>query len=233
MADVVLPSTDPLAIRLRDVIESGDVPALRALLAAQPTLIGARIDDGKARRSILHLCTDWPGRWPHVAQMIALIVEAGGDPNARCEGPHTETPLHWAASCNDVDAIDALIAAGADIEADGAVIGGLTPLADAAAFGQWAAARRLVDHGATVSFWQAAALGHVEQLRAEIEAMDTERRTHALWSACHAGQREAAELLLAHGADPHWVGHDELTPRAIAEREGLTEFVAWLDGAIA
>ena len=39
-------------------------------------------------------------------------------------GSHNETPLHWAASSNDVAVADALIDAGADIEAAGGVIGG-------------------------------------------------------------------------------------------------------------
>jgi hypothetical protein len=41
----------------------------------------------------------------------------------------------------------------------GAVIGGGAPLADAVAFGQWQAARRLVERGARTTLWQAAALG--------------------------------------------------------------------------
>ena len=37
---------------------------------------------------------------------------------------------------------------------------------------------------------------------------------NALWCAAHGGQRETAELLLDRGADPAWVGHDELTAAA-------------------
>lgn len=59
-----------------------------------------------------------------------LLVEHGADVNARFSGPRTETPLHWAASSNDVDVIDALLDAGADIEATGAVIADGTPIAD-------------------------------------------------------------------------------------------------------
>jgi ankyrin repeat protein len=62
--------------------------------------------------------------------------------------PGTETPLHWAASSDDIEALDALVDAGADVDAPGAVIAGGTPLDDAVAFGQWEAARRLVHPGA-------------------------------------------------------------------------------------
>jgi len=53
-----------------------------------------------------------------------------------------------AASSGDVDVLDALLDAGADIEAPGAVIGGGTPLADARAFKQWMVALRLIERGA-------------------------------------------------------------------------------------
>src|SRR5262249_57303167 len=85
--------------------------------------------------------------------------------NARFDGRHTETPLHWAASSDDVEVLDALLDRGADIEASGAVIGGGTPLADAVAFGQWRAARRLVERGAQSNLWQAAALGLMDRVR--------------------------------------------------------------------
>ena len=67
--------------------------------------------------------------------------------------------MHGPASSDDVDALDALLDAGADIEAPGAVIAGGTPLDDAVGFGQWNAARRLVERGAQTAVWHAAALG--------------------------------------------------------------------------
>ena len=79
---------------------------------------------------------------------IGALVAAGADVDAPFNGPHAETPLHWAASSDDVAALDALLDAGADIEARRRVIGGGTPLADAAAFGAVGAARRLVERGA-------------------------------------------------------------------------------------
>jgi len=211
------------------MIRAGDVDALAGALATDSTLAVTRVDDGIAVRSTLHLATDWPGRRPNVSTMISMLVDAGCDPNVRCEGPHRETPLHWAASNDDVEAIDALVAAGADIEADGAVIGGLTPIADAAAFGMWAAARRLLDHGAAVNIWQAAALGMVDACAAALPGETPESITNAFWSACHGGQIATAQLLFDHGADPTWVGHDGLTPRNAAERDGHDALVSWLD----
>src|SRR6185436_12260940 len=105
-------------------------------------------------RSLLHVATDWPGHFPNGAATVAALIEAGADVNARFSGPHTETPLHLAASSDDVDVLDALLDAGADIEAPGAVIGGGTPIADAAAFGQWDVARRLVERGASTNLWE-------------------------------------------------------------------------------
>jgi hypothetical protein len=59
-------------------------------------------------RSLLHVATDWPGHYPNGAATVTALVEAGGDVHARLTGPHTETPLHWAASSDDVDVLDAL-----------------------------------------------------------------------------------------------------------------------------
>jgi uncharacterized protein len=60
-------------------------------------------------------------------------VAAGAEVDARFSGAHEETPLHWAASSDDVEALNALLDAGSDIDAPGAVIGGGTPLDDAVA----------------------------------------------------------------------------------------------------
>ena len=158
-------------------------------------------------------------------------VAAGADVNARFTGPHTETPLHWAASSDDVEALDALLDVGADIEADGAVIAGGTPIADAVAFGQWKAAQRLLERGARTNLWQAAALGLVGRVEEELDRTPPpaqDELDNALWCAAHGGQRTTAQLLLDRGADPGWVGHDRLTAAAAAERSGAHELAEWL-----
>jgi uncharacterized protein len=106
------------------------------------------------------------------------------------------------------------------------VLGGGTPLADAVAFGQWHAARRLLEHGASTTLWQAAALGLTQRVAQEDGS--AEEITNAFWCACHGGQRETAELLLERGADVNWVGHDGLTPLDAALRSDADELAGWL-----
>jgi uncharacterized protein len=227
-----LPPDAPLARRLTETIRSGTAGELEELLRAQPALGGARLGHALGpSRTLLHVVTDWPGNVPDAAGKIRALVAAGADVNARFTGPHTETALHWAASSDDVEALDALLDAGADIDADGAVIGGGTPLADAVAFGQWKAARRLLERGASPNLWQAAALGLVDRVREELDRTPPPGQPdldNALWCAAHGGRRDTAQLLLARGADPARVGHDQLDAAAAAERSGAGEVAGWL-----
>lgn len=221
-------------------IQRGELETLRRLLRETPELARARVGDpgqpGGESRTLLHVATDWPGHFPEVAATIRALVEAGADPNARFVGRHEETPLHWAASSDDVAALDALLDAGADIEAPGSVIGGGSPLADAVAFGQWKAARRLVERGARANLWQAAGLGLLERLEeclsdgaeATSDSGGPTAITKAFWAACHGGQLRAAERLLGRGADVNWVGYDHRSPLDVAERGGVDELVTWL-----
>lgn len=93
-------------------------------------------------RTLLHIVTDWPGHFPNGAASEAALVGAGVEVNARFDSPHSETLLHWAASIDDIEVIDALQDAGADIETHGVVIAGGTPMDNAVGFGQWKAAGR-------------------------------------------------------------------------------------------
>jgi uncharacterized protein len=202
-------------------IQAGDVEALERLLAQDPALAAARVGP----RTLLHIATDWPGGLPRVGETIRALVAAGADVDAPFSGAaHAETPLHWAASADDLVALDALLDAGADIDATGGVIAGGTPLTDATAFGQWRAARRLVERGAQPTWFDAAALGLVDRLA---DVPDGELDA-ALWGAAHGGQRAAAALLLERGADPSWVGWDELTALGAAQRSEAPDVVALL-----
>jgi ketosteroid isomerase-like protein len=228
---MTIPTDDPVAVAAVAAIHSGDVPALKRLLADHPGLATACLGDGGMARSLLHVVTDWPGHYPNGADTVVALVTAGAHVNARFVGPHKETPLHWAASSDDVAVLDALLDAGADIEASGAVIGGGTPIADATAFGQWNAAHRLLERGARTGLWEAAALGLIDRVERYYEGTEQttpDDTTHAFWCACHGGQERIAEYLLDHGADINWIGYDQLTPLEAAQRSEADSLVAWL-----
>jgi uncharacterized protein len=164
-----------------------------------------------------------------------LLIDAGADPSAPSADGPSETPLHWAASSDDVEVAAALIDGGADIEAPGASIAGGGPLGNAVGYGCWHVARLLVERGARVgSLWQAAALGMVERVVALLAAdppPTQEQLDEAFWQACHGGQLRMAELLLARGADINAMpGYSDQAPLDIAgamdTRRG--QLVSWL-----
>ena len=224
---------NPLALETVAAIRAGNVEELDALLAANPELATSRIvaDDGVQERSLLHISTDWPGKFPNSAATIRCLVAHGADVNARYVGDHRETALHWAVSCNDVAAVDALLDAGADIEADGAVLGGGSAMADAVGFAQWDAARRLVERGARTTLGEAAALGLLDRVehRFATDPPAKPRIDVALWFAASGGQIATAEFLVARGADPNWVPDWEpCTALDAAERNGFPEMANWL-----
>jgi ankyrin repeat protein len=230
MPDRFVAADDPVVLEATAAVQAGDLAALDRLLGAHPWLATASFGDAGCHRTLLHAATDWPGHFPHGPDVVRRVVAAGADPSAPSRfDAHTETPLHWAASSDDVDVLDALLDAGADIAAPGAVLGGGTALADACGFGNWAAARRLVARGSPVALTEAAALGLLDRLQAALAAGPSpEHVTHALWSACAGGQLPAVEVLVAAGADVDWVGWDGLTPVQAAERAGAGDVVAWL-----
>jgi hypothetical protein len=232
-----LTSTDPAAMSITEAIQTGDVAALGQRLSEEPALANVRIvgADG-LERSLVHVATDWPGRLPNVDATLRALASAGADVNARTS-PHpkdpscVETPLHWAASNNDVVAIDALLDLGADIEATGAVFTGGTPLSDAVVFANWEAARRLVERGARPTWWQGAALGMLDVVTArwhDDPAPTLDEITRAFWHACRGAQPTTAAYLLERGADPNWVGWNQQTPFQAAEASGDAGFIAWL-----
>ncbi len=231
---MTLDEDDPVAVALVQAVRGGDLAALERLLSGSPDLASARIGRPGKTRTPLHVTTDWPGYFPAGPAVTRMLLHAGADPDARTEGGTApETPLHWAASSDDVDVAEVLIGGGADIEAPGASIG--TPLGNAVGYGCWHVARKLVEHGARVdTLWQAAALGmlsRVGELLAASPPPGQQEITEAFWQACHGGQRRAAEYLLRCGADINGVpGYAQLTPLDIApgpdtRRELL---VSWL-----
>lgn len=231
-SEVLLTSDEPLAVDVVAAIRTGDLDVLRSLLAEHSRLAVSSIAFPDAERSLLHIATDWPGHFPNNVETVTTLIGAGADVHARFRGPHTETPLHWAASSDDVEVVDALLDAGADIEADGAVIGGGTALADATAFGQWNAARRLIERGARSTMFESAVMGLLDRAEADLGATPAPGPTDidaAFWGACHGGRRAMAEYLLARRADINWAAPwDGHTPLDAARRSEAAALADWL-----
>lgn len=214
-----MPASDRLAAALITAIHQGNLEAIATILALHPEIARARIRDSKgATRTPLHVVADWPAYFPEGPEVVRLLIAAGAEPNAAVTGMwHNETPLHWAASSDDSDVAVALIEGGADVEAVGGSIGGGTALDDAVGYGCWHVARLLVERGAEVNaLWKAAGLGMMESVKELMSAESPpsqEEIDHALWQACHGGQRRTAEFLLACGADVNAVpDHTTSTP---------------------
>lgn len=231
-----LASDDPRAGALVSAIHAGDLDGLRRHLHDEPGLATARIVDARGvSRTLLHIVADWPGHFPEGARTVALLVAAGADVDARVAhgtpGRSPETALHWAASSDDVEVLNALLDGGADIEAPGAVFTGGPPMSDAVVFAQWRAARRLLERGAATTLWQAAALGLLERVQ-QCDGADRSPTpaeiTNAFWHACRGGQQATAAWLLERGADVNWVGYDHRTPCDAAENNGDARLVEWL-----
>lgn len=197
---------DPIAIKLTQAIHTGDLRTLEGMLQERAELavvrmIGRHGVEG-GWRTPLHAATDWPGYFPSAPATVTLLLQAGADPNDDTGGNCPETPLHWAASTDDVDVAVVLIDAGADLETPGGSIG--TPLDNAIGYRCWHVARLLAERGARVEkLWHAAALGMLDQLEELLASASptAEDLNGAFWQACSGGQRRAAERLLAEGAD--------------------------------
>jgi ankyrin repeat protein len=226
-------TTEPLAQSLTNAIHEGDVEALGKLLDGKVELSKARIINEKGCvRTLLHIAADWPGHFPNVAKTITLLIERGADPDAPLAGGNApETPLHWAASSNDVNALDALLDGGADIESPGAIFTNGTAMSDAVIFANWNAARRLLDRGAKTTLTQAAGLGLLDRMAPYFEQEPTppeEQITAALWHACRGGQLQTVQYLVGKGANINWVGWDKMAPLDGAKKSGNQELVDWL-----
>jgi uncharacterized protein len=203
---VTIPGDAPTAIELRIAVLGGDLDLVRRLLSGNPDLARARFVARGGSGTALHFVTDWPGYFPNGPAIANLLIDAGGDPNAASSGPgRPETPLHYAASSDDVDVAVALIDRGADLESPDGSIG--TPLDNAIGYGCWHVARLLATRGARIEkVWHAAALGQLDTLETLlVPGIDREEISKGFWHACGAGQRRAAERLLNAGANPDWV----------------------------
>ena len=145
----------------REAIEQSDIEKLEALIASCPDLPNMRSEDND--RTLLHTIADYPGHKPKGIEMARLVIDAGANVNARFQHGQIEavreTPLHWAASNDDVDLAELLLDAGADIDADAGVIANGTPIWNAVIFRCVNVARLLIERGAASNLMTASGAG--------------------------------------------------------------------------
>lgn len=142
--------------------------------------------------------------------VLRRMLDDGADPNLRDE-PHEETPLHVATRRRRADAVDILLARGADIDATTA--GGKTAYAHAIRRGFDEVAALLVKRGASTElneadrFAVAIVNGHLDEARAILEAHPGVARTgnpeedRLLADVAGRNDRRPLELLIEAGAD--------------------------------
>ena len=228
---MILATDDPVAVEVTAAIHRGDTEALAALLRDH-----AQLSTSADRRRLLlaHAA-------PRAHRLARASSERRGDGRSagrrgsrrRTRDSSVATPrpaLHWAASCDDVDVLDALLDRGAghrcrrSRDRRGHAIARCDCVRSV---GCRASARR-ARCGDEALAGGDARIARPRRDRARRTAGDREEVTEAFWAACHGGHRATAERLLAEGAEINWVGWDDLTPLDAASREGADEVVAWL-----
>ena len=209
--------------RLRQAIQTGDVADARSVIEADPAIVNGRSEDNQ--RTPLHTLSDYPGHRLNGLEIAQLLIDNGADVDARFQHPEIatsrETPLHWAASNNDLDLAALLLDAGAQIDIDGGVIDNGTPLWDATIFAAVQVCNLLIDRGAQSNLMSACAAGRLDlvdgyfddagNVKPEAGAFPNREARPvdvaldaALGFACACGHASLARRLLERGANPNW-----------------------------
>uniref|UniRef100_A0A5K3ET97 Poly [ADP-ribose] polymerase n=2 Tax=Mesocestoides corti TaxID=53468 RepID=A0A5K3ET97_MESCO len=125
--------------------------------------------------------------------------------NCRDTQGRNSTPLHLAAGYNNLEVVDFLLEAGADVNAHDK--GGLIPLHNASSYGHVDVAALLIRHGTSVN------------------AVDKWGYT-PLHEAAQKGRTQLCSLLLAHGANPLARNEEGQTPLDLATAEDVKSLLS-------
>jgi hypothetical protein len=133
------------------------------------------------------------------------------------------TALHFAAINGQIEAARWLLDHGADLEARDTEFH-VTPLTWANEKGHTEMVAFLIERGAAINLWQAAALGRVDRLAelvaANPELLEEERDWgNVVHQACFWGRIEVLEWLIDHGANIRLRSSHGFTPLEVAERQ--------------
>lgn len=207
------------SVDLLELIRTNNAAALEAELATNPARAGERTADGISLLQYAAYCRSEAAArvlrtrrpemdiheaccWGDVAR-VARLIQA--DPDCvKKNSADGFSPLGLACFFGHEALVDALLAAGADVNAAAANAFKVAPLHSACAVSHIGIVRKLLDAGADVN---------AKQMRG----------VTALHSAAHNGRTDIAELLLAHGADRSARMDDGKTPSDLAEDKGFEE----------
>jgi len=207
-----------------DAATQGDAAKVKEMLQADPSLAQSKDENGLS----VVLKATYYGKRDVVEALLASGVElsvfeaaATGqterirsliqqDPElVNCYAPDGFAPLSLAVFFGHPETVNALLAAGAEVNAPSRETMKLTPLASAMATAQNEIARTLIEHGANVN------------AKAESELTP-------LHTAAARGNIEAATLLLEHGADINATTTDGKKPISYAEERNQPDMVEFL-----
>lgn len=141
------------ADRFFQACAAGDVAALTACLADDPTLVALRDAGGRTGLHHAHRHSD----------AVRVLLASGADPNARESGDNV-TPLHLAAANGALDSVRLLLDAGADVHGTGDVHHG-DVIGWAASSGNAEVIALLVERGARHHIFSAMALRDADLVR--------------------------------------------------------------------
>ena len=199
--------SDPVVTDAVAAIDAGDIAALDGLLADCPALLTDRIANGEegyfASPYLLWFAPENPirnGRLPpnivDVAHAIITHLERLDPPSRQYQLDYTVMLAATgcvARECGvQLALIDALVARGAQAEG----------LDTTVAHREFAAARRLLDHGAPLTLTAAVGLGMSDEATRLLPQADSAARADALVVAAGLGMKDGVALLLAAGVDP-------------------------------
>lgn len=198
-------------------LEIGSPEKAKEKLLKEPELAHAT---DSYQRTPLHIAA----RYGHT-EIVRLLVDQGADVNAVAINGFT--PLHVCA--NNAQIAELLLAAGAEPSIKDNF--GSTVLQSAATYRKRELVDALLKHGVTLDFRSAIELGEIETVEAFLKKRkelanavvidNYATKGRALHLAAHAGQRDAAELLIRYGAEVNarvrWSGMDSVTPLDLAQ----------------
>jgi ankyrin repeat protein len=215
-------------VSVRQAIDDGDAEALRALLAADPSLTTALVaaPDIEPTSPLTYVgMARFYGYAEHdrTGALARVLMEAGADKDDESKNG---APLYCAASHGDAAVVRALLEAGADVELTDPGAPSETALRAAAAFGWPEIVDDLVAHGARPrSIIEAAGIGDLSGY--DLGALPERARANALRAAAVNERLETIDELLAAGTPPD-ARSDGHPPVHWARRQGRERAVAHL-----